>query len=61
QIIRSIDESNSNINTSLDAQLEVLIGGLHYEVVLDTDKVATGEPFEMTVSFKNGINEVVLT
>ena len=61
QIIRSIDDSNPNINISLDAQVEVLIGGLHYVVVLDTDKVATGEQFGMTVIFKNGINEIVLT
>jgi hypothetical protein len=61
QIIRSIDESNSNINTSLDAQLEVLVGGLHYVVLLDTNTVAAGDPFQMTVLFKNSIDEIVLT
>jgi hypothetical protein len=61
QIIRSIDDSNPNINQSLDAQVEVLTGGLHYEVVLDTDRVATGESFGMSVIFKNGLNEIVIT
>lgn len=61
QVIRSLDETNTNIQTSLDAQVEVLVGGLHYVVTVDTDKVATGDPFGMRVVFKNGINEVVLT
>jgi hypothetical protein len=61
QIIRALDESNSSIRTSLDAQVEVLVGGLHYIVSLDTNKVATGEEFEMSVIFKNAIDEIVLT
>jgi hypothetical protein len=61
QIIRSIDESNPGISQSPDAQVEVLVGGLHYVVVLDTDKVATGEPFGMQVIFKNGLDELVIT
>ncbi len=60
QIIRAIDESNINIRNSLDALVEVLIGGLHYEVVLDTTVVAAGDPFEMEVFYKNGNNEVVI-
>jgi len=61
QIIRAIDESNSNIRTSLDALVEVLIGGLHYEIVLDTNVVAAGDPFEMEIFYKNGNNEVVIS
>ncbi|MBN2367274.1 MAG: Ig-like domain-containing protein [Calditrichaeota bacterium] len=61
QIIRAIDESNTNIRTSLDGQVEVLVGGLHYEIILDTGRVAAGEPFQMSVSFKNGNEEVVIS
>lgn len=61
QIIRAIDDSNAGIEDSPDAQVDVLVGGLHYVVELDTDRVAAGEPFGMKISFKNGIGEVVLT
>jgi hypothetical protein len=61
QIIRAIDNSNSNIRTSLDAQLEVLVGGLHYEVFLDSSRVAAGDEFNMQILFKNGNNEIVIT
>ncbi len=61
QILRAIDESNSNIRTSLDAQVEVLVGGLHYDVVINTDRVAAGDPFQMDVMFKNGNNEIVIS
>jgi hypothetical protein len=59
QIIRGINDSNTGIRTSLDAMLEVLVGGLHYEIILGTNKVDAGEPFEMQVYFKNGIGETV--
>ena len=61
QILRAIDDSNSMIRTSLDSQVEVLVGGLHYTVAIDTDRVAAGEPFEMEVLFKNGNDEIVIS
>ena len=61
QIIRAIDNSNSNIRTSLDAQLVVLVGGLHYEVLLDSSRIAAGDQFRMQIFFKNGNNELVIT
>ena len=59
QIVRAINDSRSSIRTSLDALLEVLVGGLHYEISLDTTRFAAGESFAMTVFFKNGIGEIV--
>jgi len=56
-----IDDSNSNIRTSLDAQVEVLVGGLHYDVTIYTERVAAGDPFDMEVHFKNGNNEIVIS
>ena len=61
QILRAFDDSNSNIRTSLDAQVEVLVGGLHYEVVIQEASVAAGDPFQMEVFFKNGNNETVIS
>lgn len=61
QIIRTIDESNSNIRTSLDSQVEVLVGGLHYELSLSTSIIAAGEPFDMQIFYKNGNNETVIS
>ncbi len=61
QIIRAIDNSNTNIRTSLDAQLEVLVGGLHYEIHLDSSRVAAGDNFGMQILFKNGNDEIVIT
>jgi hypothetical protein len=61
QIIRAIDESNSNIRTSLDSQVEVLVGGLHYEISLGNYTIAAGEPFEMQIFYKNGNNETVIS
>ncbi len=59
QILRAINDSNSNIRSSLEAMLEVLVGGLHYEISLTTNRVAAGESFQMTVAYKNGIGETV--
>ncbi len=61
QIIRAIDNSNTNIRTSLDAQVEVLVGGLHYEINLGTERVAAGDPFQMDIFFKNANEELVIT
>jgi hypothetical protein len=61
QIIRALDDSNPTIRTSLDAQVEVLVGGLHYVVILGTNTVAAGDPFEMGISFKNGNDEIVIS
>ena len=61
QILRAFDDTNSNIRTSLDAQVEVLVGGLHYEVVIQETSVAAGDPFQMEVFFKNGNNETVIS
>jgi hypothetical protein len=60
QILRAIDNSNSNIRTSLDAQVEILVGGLHYELVIHETSVAAGDPFQMDVLFKNGNDETVI-
>lgn len=60
QIIRALDDSNPTIRTSLDAQVHVLVGGLHYVITLGTSSVAAGDPFEMGILFKNGNNEVVI-
>ncbi|MEJ2634167.1 MAG: hypothetical protein P8184_02615 [Calditrichia bacterium] len=59
QIIRAIDETNSQIRTSLDGLVDVLVGGLHYELQLSANRVAAGEPFEMKVFYKNGIGETI--
>ncbi|MEJ2054354.1 MAG: Ig-like domain-containing protein, partial [Calditrichaceae bacterium] len=59
QILRAFDDSNTNIRTSLDAQVEVLVGGLHYEVVIDEESVAAGDPFQMEIFFKNQNNETI--
>jgi len=59
QVLRAINETNSNIRTSMDAMLEVLVGGLHYEIVVEKSQVSAGEEFNMHVFFKNGIGELV--
>jgi hypothetical protein len=61
QIIRAIDNSNSNIRTSLDAQVEVLVGGLHYEINLGAEQIPAGDPFQMDIFFKNANEELVIT
>jgi hypothetical protein len=59
QVLRAINDSNAQIRTSLDGVVGVLVGGLHYEVVLSTDKIAAGYEFNMQIFYKNGIGELV--
>jgi hypothetical protein len=37
----------------------VLIGGLHYDITLDSSEVVAGTPFDIEVFYKNGIGENV--
>lgn len=59
QVFRVTDESNPDIAESMPAVAEVLVGGLHYDVVFDADTVRAGAPFGMTVFFNNAIGERV--
>jgi hypothetical protein len=59
QVLRANNLSNAEINGSEDSVVDVLVGGLHYEIVLETGSVTSGEDFTMHVFFKNGIGENV--
>ncbi|MEE8255136.1 MAG: hypothetical protein V3S58_05990, partial [Nitrosomonadaceae bacterium] len=61
QILRAIDESNSAIKESIEAVVEVLVGGLHYEVSFGTNTATAGEPFTMQVFYKNGLGQIVVS
>lgn len=61
QILRAIDESNSAIKESMETVVEVLVGGLHYEVSFATNTAAAGEPFTMQVFYKNAIGQIVVS
>lgn len=59
QVLRAIDSTNTRIPHSLDAVFEVLVGGLHYQISISKETIIAGDEFEMTVMFKNAIDEVV--
>ncbi|MEJ2543061.1 MAG: Ig-like domain-containing protein, partial [Calditrichaceae bacterium] len=60
-ILSFYDDSNSIIRTSLVASWDLFVCLLHYEVVIDEESVAAGDPFQMEISFKNGNNETVIS
>lgn len=61
QVFRATDLSTSDIRQSLEGVVEVLVGGLHYVVTIDTTTVTAGEPFSMHVAFKEGNGETLVS
>jgi hypothetical protein len=59
QVIRAIDSSNAAISSSPDVVADILRGGLHYEIELDTNRIVAGEEFEMQVSYRNGVGDIL--
>lgn len=61
QVLRATDLSDGQIQESRDNVVEVLAGGLHYLFSISTDSVTAGEPFDMQLSYRDGIGATVVT
>jgi len=59
QVVRATDLTDQQIADSPDGVVNVLVGGLHYEITVSTTQVTAGQPFSIDVAFKNGIGELV--
>ncbi|KAA3613867.1 MAG: hypothetical protein DWQ05_16460 [Calditrichaeota bacterium] len=61
QVLHANNESNQQMTASLDGVVDVLLGGLHYEIVVDSNKIVAGESFSMQVYYRNGIGQEVVS
>lgn len=59
QVVRAENVSNPGIVSSPDGVADVLLGGLHYQVLVDTTLIRAGTPFEMQITFRNGVDEII--
>jgi hypothetical protein len=59
QVFQANDLSNPEIKESFEGVVNVLVGGLHYEIALDSNEVIAGQPFYLEVFYSNGIGESV--
>jgi len=59
QVLRANNDSNSEIRSSLDGVVEIMVGGIHYEFQIVTNKIAAGEPFNMQLFYKDGLNQTI--
>ena len=59
QVVRAQDLSDSQIAESPDGVVNVLAGGLHYEISTSVSQITAGDLFSVNVVFKNGIGELV--
>jgi hypothetical protein len=59
QVMRALNDSNPNIQQSPDAVVNALVGGLHYEININSTNQVAGQPFSMQVLYKNGVGDVV--
>ncbi len=61
QVMRAADLSDNGIRQSNDNVVQVLSGGLHYDLSVSVDSVIAGDSFEIDVSYRDGVGEVVST
>ncbi len=61
QVLHANNQTNSSMTASLDGVVDVLIGGLHYEVIIDSNRIVAGTPFSMHVYYRNGIGQTVVS
>ncbi|MBN2009898.1 hypothetical protein JW960_11200 [candidate division KSB1 bacterium] len=59
QVLRATNQTNTAIQTVNETVVEVIVGGLHYEIELPAEDIIAGEEFNLTVYFRNGIGETV--
>jgi hypothetical protein len=59
QVFTANNITDARIRSSQDNVVDVLVGGLHYEITFDETNVTAGEPFNMSVFFRNGVGENV--
>ncbi|MCB9502700.1 MAG: hypothetical protein H6696_12255 [Deferribacteres bacterium] len=61
QVLHASNQTNPQMTASLDGVVDVLLGGLHYEVVVDSSTLIAGAPFSMHVYYRDGIGQNVVS
>ncbi|KAA3659400.1 MAG: hypothetical protein DWQ10_08925, partial [Calditrichaeota bacterium] len=61
QVLHANNETNAGMTASMDGVVDVLLGGLHYEVAVDSSELVAGEPFSMHVYYRDGIGQNVVS